>query len=246
MAREVLTVCLPLLEPGTVRRAIAEAIAPFDRNAEGSKASEEEDIEPGEWDAWTLGAADREFWVRPGSEGDPRLIREYEPTREGQTHVIPRDRCSGGPVGMLDIEAQRSRAVAEASVLWRAWEELSSGFPPARSLEDLTAEDPEASDRRPGPAWHRYAAQPLMRAVLGDPVLQSRFGQRAVGDFGVGRELFLRRKSCESLARDALLTLDGKWVSPGSLPYEEYIVFFNAHIDGLSPNAVVVNITYHS
>ncbi|MBT1091910.1 hypothetical protein [Streptomyces sp. Tu102] len=240
MAREVLTVCLPPTDPGTVRRAIAEAIAPFDHNAEG------EDLEPGEWDVWSLGAAGREFWIRPGAEGDPRLIREYEPTREGQVHVIAPDRCSGGPVGALDIQTQRSRAAAEADVLWHAWEELSAGFPPARSLEDLIAEEPGASDRRPGPAWHRYAAQPLMRAVLEDPVLHARFGQRAVGDFGVGHERFLRRKYLESLARDALLTLDRMWISPVSLPHEEYIEFFNTYIDELSPNAVVVNITYHS
>ncbi|MFJ6569359.1 hypothetical protein ACIQNU_18230 [Streptomyces sp. NPDC091292] len=70
-----------------------------------------------------------------------------------------------------------------------------------------------------------------------------------MGEFGVGRERFLRRKSCESLTRDALLTLDGKWITPESLAYEEYgeyIEFFNTYIDQLSPNAVLVNITFHS
>jgi len=242
LTREVLTVCLPTVEPGAVRQAVAEAIAPYDRKGEG------EDLHPGEWDSWTLGAAGLEFWIKPGSEADPRLIREYEPTREGKVHIIPPNRCSGGPVGLLDIVGQRSQAVAEADVLWHAWEELSSGFPPARSLDDLIAEEPEASYLRAGPAWHRYVAQPLMRAVLDDPALHARFGQRAVGDFGVGRERFLRRKACESLARDALLTLDGTWISPPSYlddEYREYAEVFSQYIDGLATDAVLVNITYH-
>ncbi|MHA5053130.1 hypothetical protein [Streptomyces sp. SD15] len=221
-----------------MRQAIAEAIAFFDYNGEG------EELQP-EWDSWSLGAAGSEFWIKAGCEADPRLVREYEPTREGSTHSVPPDRCTGGPVGLLDIEGQRSRAVAEAGALWCEWEEFSAGFPPARSLDDLIAEEPEASDRRPGLAWHRYSVQPLMRAVLADPGLHRRFGERAVGDFGVGHERFLRRKADESLVRDGLVTLEGQWISWGSLPHDEYVGVFNGYIGELSPDVVLVNITCH-
>ena len=131
-------------------------------------------------------------------------------------------------------------------MLWRAWAELSSGFPPARSLDDLIAEDPEATVRHAGPAWQRYGAQPLVRAVLDDADLPARFGQRAVGDFGVGRDRFLRRGADEALVRDALLTLDGSWVTPVSQRDDDYVSFFNTYVDELAPDTMLVNITYHS
>ena len=131
-------------------------------------------------------------------------------------------------------------------MLWRAWEELSSGFPPARSLDDLIVEHPEATVRHAGLAWQRYAAQPLVRAVLEDAGLLARFGQRAVRDFGVGRDRFLRRKVDEALVRDALLTLDGSWVTSVSRRDEDYVSFFNTYVDELAPDTVLVNITYHS
>lgn len=37
MAREVLTVCLPSLDVGVVRRAVAAVIAPHDHNADGRR-----------------------------------------------------------------------------------------------------------------------------------------------------------------------------------------------------------------
>ncbi|WP_405991333.1 hypothetical protein [Streptomyces sp. NBC_00986] len=184
--------------------------------------------------------------VEPGFEEDPLVVRDYEPVREGKVHVVAPDRCSGGPVRLLDFDGQRARAAAEADVLWRAWAELPSGFPPARSLDDLIAEHPEATVRHAGLAWQRYAAQPLVRAVLDDADLLARFGQRAVGEFGVGRDRFLRRKADEALVRDALLTLDGSWVTPVSRRDDDYVSFFNTYVDELAPDTVLVNITYHS
>ncbi|MCZ4509186.1 hypothetical protein O3Q52_13425 [Streptomyces sp. ActVer] len=239
MARLILTVCLPPLEPGAVRQAIADAIAPYDHNGEG------EDLPPGEWYAWWLGSTGQQFWIKPGFEDDPLLIREYE-TRQDGVYVSPPGRCSGGPVRLLDIHGQRSQAAADADALWCEWEGFSSGFPPARSLDDLIAEEPEATYLHAGPAWHRYAAQPVMRAVLDDPDLQARFGQRAVGDFGVGRDRYVRRKADESLVHDDLLTLDGEWISSDSMPHDEYVEFFNTHIDELPLDAVLVNLNYNT
>ncbi|MFF9621871.1 hypothetical protein [Streptomyces griseosporeus] len=240
MAREVLAVCLPPVEPASVRQAVAEAMAPYDHN------NTQDGLPAAEWDAWWMGAAGREYGIRQGMEDDPRLIRECEPTREGQTYVVPWNRCSGGPLELLDIEGQRSRAVAAADELWQAWTEFSAGFPPADTLEDLIAQEPGATLLHAGPAWHRYAAQPVMRAVLNDPALSARFGQRAVGDFAVGRDAFLRRAACASVAQDALLTLDGEWIAPVSPQDHEFAGTVDRYIDTVAPDAVLVNITYHS
>jgi hypothetical protein len=240
MAREVLTVCLPPVERVSVRQAVGEAIDAYDRNGE------REAVSPGEWDAWWIGAAGREYWIRRGMEDDPRLIRECEPTREEQIYVVPWNRCSGGPLKLLDIEGQRSHAVATADELWQAWTEFSAAFPPADTLEDLIAQEPGATLLHAGPAWHRYAAQPVMRAVLDDPALLARFGQRAVGDFAVGRDAFLRRAACGSVTQDALLTLNGEWIAPVSPQDHEFAETVNRYIDTVAPDTVLVNITYHS
>lgn len=62
----------------------------------------------------------------------------------------------------------------------------------------------------------------------------------------MGVDRFVQVKVYETLARDALLTLDGEWLSRESMPHEQYIEFFNSYLDGLSPQSVVVNVTYHS
>lgn len=85
-----------------------------------------------------------------------------------------------------------------------------------------------------------------MCELLRKPELRSRFGDRAVGDFGVGVERFVQVKVYESVTRDALLTLDREWISPESMPHEQYIEYFNSYLDGLSPDTLVVNVTYHS
>ncbi|MDX2601231.1 hypothetical protein PV330_14505 [Streptomyces caniscabiei] len=213
-------------------------MAPFDRNGG-------DDLLAGEWDSWSLGAAHREFFIRPECDEDQRLIREYDPPRQ-TSYELPVGRCSGGPRELLDIQLQRSRAAASARALWNEWKEFSAGFPVARSLVDLIAEEPNATVRRAGPAWQKYAAQPLVRELLSKPELRSRFGDQAVGDFGVGVDRFVQVKVYETLARDALLTLDGEWLSRESMPHEQYIEFFNSYLDGLSPQSVVVNVTYHS
>jgi hypothetical protein len=92
----------------------------------------------------------------------------------------------------------------------------------------------------------RRLAQPWVRAVLDDADLLACFGQQAVGEFGVRRDRFLRHKADEALVRDALLTLDGSWVTPASRRDDDYVSFFNTYVDELAPDTVLVNITYHS
>jgi hypothetical protein len=214
-------------------------MAPFDRNGGG------DGISSGEWDSWSLGAAHREFLIRSGREEDKRLILDYDPPRQ-TAYTIPIGYCSGGPWELLDIQRQRFQAAVSARALWQDWEKFAAGFPVARSLAGLIAEDPTATVRHAGAAWRKYAAQPLVREILGNPELRSRFGDQAVGDFGVGVDRFVQMKVYETMTRDALLTLDGQWISRESMPHDRCIEFFNSYMDGLSPEAVVVNITYHS
>ncbi|MEU9335636.1 hypothetical protein AB0D49_21030 [Streptomyces sp. NPDC048290] len=240
MTREVLTVCLTPVERGSLRHAIAAAMAPFDRN------SEDEDRASGEWDHWWLGSPRAQFWIRPGCEDDPRLIHDIEPSRAGQSSTAAPGRCCGGPLELLDIARQRSLADGESDQLWKTWESISAVFPPARSLTAFLAEDPDATIQHAGRAWQRYAAQPLIRALLDDHELYAAFGDWTEADGApIDRDRFRRRTSDESLACDALLTLDGRWLAPPSPSERDYARHYCVAIEDLPADTVLVNVTYH-
>ncbi|MFF7975280.1 hypothetical protein [Streptomyces sp. NPDC007905] len=242
MGKQRMTVCIPPLggpaDPQALRRAIGEAMAPYYY-----------DREPiphpgwvGEWDYWYVSGSNCPFAVLPGHEDDPRLVRYDE--WEKSSEELPLDRCHGGPRALLDLDTDRRAVADEAARRWDGWVRFAAGHPPALPVGpylDRAYLDPVGYPEQRARA--EYASQPLIRAVLEDPELADRFPYDPIGYFGPDREAFVADRVAEVLPTPALLTLDGRWVEYGGPDYRRE---FNAYLDALPPETMVVRVLYHS
>ncbi|TQK49849.1 hypothetical protein FBY35_0123 [Streptomyces sp. SLBN-118] len=96
MAGIRVVVCLPAQAADNVEAAIADVLAPFERDS----GIEWREI----WDSWTIrgGSETTGFSVLPGFEGDPKLIHD-SPRYDGKPMPSLLGKCAGGPRGMLDL-----------------------------------------------------------------------------------------------------------------------------------------------
>lgn len=265
VSRFVVTVCLPPVAAGEVRAALGAVMAPFDINGGGGNPQ-------GEWDWWRIGAGGEEgFVVRPGYEGDPRLLYGEPWPGEEPSGRVP-GCCDGGPRGLLDFAATRAAVAARAGARWRAEREefsrLAATCPPAEPRVVFWARhraDPDAFPLERAVA--DYLAQPLLRALRDPAVLAPYPGlRRAPGLLGSridpiayytrDLEADARREAAGALGAFALLTLEGEWtsaVSPGSfaggLPGEDpavaYFRLSGEYLELLEENCVVVRLLCH-
>ncbi|MFF9017512.1 hypothetical protein ACF09C_31710 [Streptomyces sp. NPDC014870] len=230
MSKQIVTVCLPPCGPDGLRPALAAAMAPFEYDAQIGKPDDEWQ---GEWDYWYVASGGKEFTVRPGGEDDPLIVRdgldEDRPPR-------PRSLCDGGPKALLDLDTGRFAAAREAADAWDAWQAFASTFPPSLPYAHF-ARMPEAR------AVEAFEAQPVIRAVRLDPGREERFGFDPVAWFGEDRPDFAARAAADVLPTFALLTVDGRWVEGSSHAHH---VRFNAYLDGLPDDTVLVRVLYHS
>lgn len=236
MAGMRIVVCLPGSAAGQVDAAVAEAMAPFERE-KGLGA--EFDI----WDHYRIcgGASGGGFAVHAGFEKDPRLLHD-RPRYDGTTEPSQHGMCAGGPRGLLDLTASHSESVALAGRAWELWAELSGRYPTPHSyelfLERSKAEmnvPPFLQFRMEGwpdpftPACERYQAQPLIGAYLSAlDELKSRTRAHRYGPGfldiwdplvsvgGLARGEFVRDHSlCDGANLPNVLTLDGWWYADG-------------------------------
>jgi hypothetical protein len=260
------SVCLPPGPPGRVQAALAAALAPFDMNrpAEGNP--------DGRWDWWHIGAGDDQFAVKPRHDGDPRLI--HQPAWPGGA---PRERlplrCDGGPRALLDFEATRASAIADARDSWQAeqqdWQRLVAGHPPALPLSAFLARhhtDPQGYTREQATADHHR--QPLIQALNHRP--QDRYpysypnlaiwilGPNAdpISYYTRDPQTDLDLAAAWAIPTFALLTTDGQWLDadqPGplghALPGEDrsaaYARQATAYLDALDGDCVIVRLLCH-
>ncbi|MFF5013744.1 hypothetical protein [Streptomyces sp. NPDC001165] len=242
MAKQRITVCVPPpsapADPDALRQAIGEAMAPHYYWREDRPHPDW----VGEWDYWFISGSNCPFAVLPDHEDDPRLVRndEWRPSEE----ELPRDRCHGGPRALLDLDTDREAAADEAAWRWNDWARFAAGHPPALPAGpylDRAYLDPVGYPEERARA--EYAAQPLIRAFREDPELRERFPYDPIGFFGPDREAFVADCVSRVLPTPALLTLDGRWVEYGGPDYRRE---FNACLDALPPETMVVRVLYHS
>ncbi|GAA3453781.1 hypothetical protein [Dactylosporangium matsuzakiense] len=256
MSKFSVNVCLEPCPPGELPAALAAAMAPFDINL-GDDWNE-----AGEWDWWRISAGEHCFTVRPGYDGDPRLIHG-----DGDRKPL---RCDGGPRGLLDFEATRRRAVEQARARWEAeqrdFERLVADHPPARPLTAFLARheaEPDGYPRETAIADHH--AQPLI-ATLNHQRLWPRYPNLALWVLGPNTdpithytrdpEPVFAAAAAWAVTTYALLTVDGRWLTrerPG--PFGErqadedadtaYARRCTAYLDDLPPDHIVVRLHCH-
>ncbi|MFS4095857.1 hypothetical protein [Streptomyces sp. AF1A] len=263
MSKFYLNVCLPPTSPQELRAALDAVMAPFDINF-----PDDEWNPNGEWDWWHIDAGDEGgFAVGPEFDGDPRLI--FGTTSSAGRPRRPL-RCDGGPRGLLDFEATKAEAVAEARARWQAeqrdFARLVADHPSAEPLSAFLARhraNPRGYPREQAVADHH--AQPLVRA-LSHRSARERYpnlGLWVLGPESDPISCFTRDLRADldgaaswALATTALLTLDGQWteadrpgpfthVLPGEEPSAAYARQTTAYLDGLHEDCIVVRMLCH-
>ncbi|MGY5035388.1 hypothetical protein ACWC9U_32060 [Streptomyces sp. 900116325] len=261
MAGMSITVCLPGTAAGRVDEAVAEAMAPFQRDF---ARCEELNI----WDhARICGGADGHgFPVLPGHESDPRILHD-RPRSKGTVEPNLPGMCAGGPREILDFTLTRAEAEEIAGEAWDLWHALRALHSPAESRVSLHESTGQWDE-------DRYWSQPLVRAFDEelDALRQTRRAYRftagllnldePVEDIGpFGRNEFMARHGRWVQTRRHVLTLGGWWYevddarlhgacnNPARCPHEpdvgEGFTATDAYLAGLPADALLINVHCH-
>ncbi|MEU6296086.1 hypothetical protein [Streptomyces erythrochromogenes] len=232
MAGYGLTVCLPGEARDRLEDAVADAMEPF--RIEGDRPySDDLWI----WDHWRItgGADGCGYRVRPGHEGDARLVHD-QPLGDGTRESSRPGWCAGGPRGLLVVGEDRERAVRLAGVVWDGWRELLREHPPGRPWREYEpvrsaglgahayteryraahavylAQTPAAAFRQWADGLSLDPADETFRfALFGTSDPRRWIGER-------DREEFVAREAERATGPCNLLTVEGWWWEEGHRP----------------------------
>ncbi|MEU9011480.1 hypothetical protein AB0D12_17195 [Streptomyces sp. NPDC048479] len=211
-------------------------MAPYDDN----RADVPQPDSVGEWDYWYISAGGWEFAVLAGHEDDPRIVREGEDEHRAR----PRNRCDGGPKGLLDFDADRAPAAEDAARRRHEWQEFAAAYPPSLPLGHFWQKaflDPAGYPERQ--ALEDFGDQPVIRALRAESELHDRLGDDPVAVYGDDLAAFVELKTADVLPTWALLTLDGRCFEGGTHACRRSL---DACLDALPADAMVVRVLYHS
>lgn len=239
MSKELLTVCIPQDASVDVPGAIGAAMAPYDYNRDPRTEFEAIDTW---WDYWKIDGRGCEFMVLPGHEEDPRLIRGTE-TLSGQHRTVTLALCDGGPRALLDLDTPRAQAAGQERRAFEAWQAFSSAYPPSHPSDHFWAKHFADPEHYPvAQAIEDYRTQPVIAALGSHPELQDLIGGDPVARYVHDIEYLVRDAADCAVATQALLTLDGQWLS---IMGSEATRYFNDYLDSLPADAFVVRVKYH-
>jgi hypothetical protein len=88
-----------------------------------------------------------------------------------------------------------------------------------------------------------FREQPLIRSIAADPALEERYTSDPAFHFDEDLDTYVTRHVAALLPTAALLTPDGWWAQGSGLDYDR---MFNACLDGLSADTMVVRVLYHA
>ncbi|GAA1972380.1 hypothetical protein [Catenulispora subtropica] len=262
MSKFRINVCLPASATADVEVALTTAMAPFDMNLSA-------DYNPdGMWDWWRIDAGeDQRFVVKPEHDGDPRLIHSDPDAVGYQRQPL---RCDGGPRGLLDFNASRREALAQALSQWEAeqqdFQRLVADHPPAHPLTEFLARhaaDPDIYPREQAVADHH--TQPLVQALnhgsawdrypnLGLWVLGP--NSDPISSFTQDPQPGFAHAEAWAIMATALLTLNGEWIESDQLgsftdvrtgedKYDAYARQATDYLAALDDDCIIVRLLCH-
>lgn len=125
--------------------------------------------------------------------------------------------CSGGRVGLLDLDATLAVAVADATARYREWKShIERCTPPARPWSDFLAgheKDPQKVSW--DEARRRFESQPRVMAMLAHTGAYE-FDPYELEVYQAGEDTYVSVFWQTALAGDALITAEGKLLQPQS------------------------------
>lgn len=201
------------------------------------------------WDWWTIGGRWRGYFtaVEKMSSDDVERILLSEKRWMNEGRELKQRACDGGPIRLLDLEAQRLSAEREAIAYADKYDAAIVGTPEPMSWEDVMAVHDSIDEAR---AFYRDQPRVVATRKLGG------FLGSPIDDFKWGRELYIRRAVASAVPAYAYLTQDGNWLSRGDMGWfgmssdtvesrETYDLQVNSHIASVDPNTVLVLVDCH-
>ncbi|MER8090085.1 hypothetical protein ABTZ57_34605 [Streptomyces sp. NPDC094048] len=142
------------------------------------------------------------------------------------------------------LDTPRAAEARRAASTWTAYHAFADRYPPALPFHHFAerARTLEPEHAREA-AVATFREQPLIQAIEADPALEERFTSDPALRLDEDLETYVTRHVAAVLPTLALLTLDRRWVEGGGPDCER---MFNACLDGLPGDTMVVRVLYHS
>ncbi|MEU1536504.1 hypothetical protein [Streptomyces fagopyri] len=124
-----------------------------------------------------------------------------------------------------------------------AWQTFSSAYPPSHPSHHFWAKHFADPERYPvAQAIEDFRTQPVIAALGSHPELEDLIGGDPVARYVHDVDYLVRDAADSAVATQALLTLDGQWLS---IMGSEATRYFNDYLDSLPADALVVRVKYH-
>jgi hypothetical protein len=221
-------VCVDDTAVGTdLQSRVAEQVSPFDLNQ----------VDDGEWDWWQLPESDGpSFLVKPRHVGDPRLV---------PVSVEEPDRCFGGPLSLLDLDAF-SVAASHKAEAWHAWNS-TPGAASSLPLSHFLGQVKQRVGYTAQKAREDFAQQPAIREYSRPGTRIWHQHQDPVHRFRGTLEEYLERQAAQLLRCDALVTTGGEWLDSSAFrgSGDELSLFALAYLRKFSDAASAMYVHFH-
>lgn len=163
-------------------------------------------------------------------------------------------RCDAGSKANLDLEGMRDEKGAEAAVAYDIYHELVDGLPEALPWSHFRGLA-EADDYTIDQARTDYHAQARVQAIKGTQ-FDRLFGDDLVETYAQSRQVVIEQARARAVPGYAVLTLDGRWMSPGEMglfgmssenkdDYLEYLEVANAYLNSLPDDTWLAIVDCH-
>lgn len=201
------------------------------------------------WDYWRIGGRWSGHFVAREVTSEVLLPQSHwdGPTGQG------RGRVDGGPKRLLDFEAMRNEAEANAAKRFDKWQAICARTPDAKSWEHFVGLK-SAGVLTIEQARQLYHDQPRIKAAKKDE--EFRWDHDVIAEFLPGREEYLAIARRGAVPGYALITLGREWTAPGRMGWfgmssdgpgerDAFKTAANAYLESLPDDVFIVQLDCH-